>query len=138
MRELRDAALKMKRVTGIGGIFFKTGDTEKTKAWYARHLGLEGSGDGSVIFKWRHMEDPEQVGYTVWGPFSSDTKYFDPSVAPFMVNYRVADLKALLARLRVEGVTVDDRIEESEYGRFGWIMDPEGNRIELWEPPEGQ
>jgi predicted enzyme related to lactoylglutathione lyase len=126
----------MERVTGIGGIFFKAHDPDELKEWYRERLGIVPSKDGSVIFEWREKEKPEQVGYTVWAPFRDDTKYFDPSSASFMVNFRVADLHGLLEQLRAEGVTVDDKTEDSEYGRFGWVMDPEGNRIELWEPPQ--
>lgn len=125
----------MKRVTGIGGIFFKTKDPEKTKAWYRRHLGIVPEADGHVVFTWREKDDPARIGATVWSPFRDDTQYFDPSTASFMINYRVADLHGLLDQLRAEGVEVDDRIEEGEFGRFGWIIDPEGNKIELWEPP---
>ena len=126
----------MKRVTGIGGVFFKTQDPEKLKRWYQQHLGIIPDSDGYVSFRWREKDDPERVGYTAWSPFAQDTRYFDPSTKPFMINYRVADLHRLLEQLREEGVQVDDHVEESEYGRFGWIMDPEGNRVELWEPPE--
>lgn len=124
----------MKRVTGIGGIFFKSRDPESLARWYEEHLGVEPKPDGYVTFDWREAEDPERRGYTVWTPFAKDTRYFEPSTADFMINYRVDDLQALLQILREEGVEVDDRVEEYEYGKFGWIMDPEGNRIELWEP----
>ena len=126
----------MKRVTGIGGIFFKATDPENLKAWYARHLGMMAEGGEVVLFHWREESNPDETGFTVWAPFPHDTRYFDPSSSPFMINYRVSDLDALLALLRAEGVEVDDRVEEHEYGRFGWAMDPEGNRIELWEPPK--
>lgn len=126
----------MKRVTGIGGIFFKAKDPGRLQEWYRTHLGIAPKPHGTVMFEWREKDEPDRVGFTVWGPFPDDTRYFDPSPAPFMINYRVADLDALLAKLREEGVEVDDRVEEYEYGRFGWVMDPEGNRIELWEPPE--
>lgn len=126
----------MKRVTGIGGVFFKTKDPEKLSAWYQKHLGFPSSEEGHAVFPWHEQEDPEKSGYTVWSPFPQDTTYFDPSSAPFMINYRVEDLDAVLAALRSEGVEVDDKVEEHEYGRFGWITDPEGRRIELWEPPE--
>ncbi len=122
------------RVTGIGGIFFKARDPEGIKRWYQQHLGIKDP--GGLSFAWRHADDPERKGHTVWAPFSADTKYFAPSQAPFMINYRVADMDRLLAQLRQEGVEIDRR-EDSEYGRFAWIMDPEGNRIELWEPPPG-
>ena len=125
----------MKRVTGIGGIFFKAKDPTRLHDWYHAHLGIAPRADGTVAFEWREKDEPDRVGFTVWSPFPHDTRYFDPSAAPFMINYRVADLDALLAKLRAEGVDVEDRVEEYEYGRFGWVMDPEGNRIELWEPP---
>lgn len=124
----------MPRVTGIGGVFFKAKDPKALKAWYRDRLGIEPDPDGYVSFPWREKEDPERTGYTVWEPFPQDTKYFDPSRAPFMVNYRVDDLAGLLAALRAAGVEVEDRIEELEYGKFAWIADPEGNRLELWEP----
>ena len=124
----------MKRVTGIGGIFFKAKDPEQLKAWYAMHLGLPLKEDGDVSFPWREMDAPEKTGRTVWAPFPKETDYFKPSNAALMINYRVENLDTLLTQLRKEGVTVDDRVEEYDYGRFGWIMDPEGNRIELWEP----
>ena len=126
----------MKRVTGIGGIFFKSKNPEKLQAWYQKHLGIAPKPDGCVAFEWREHEQPEQVGHTIWSPFPQDTKYFDPTTAPFMINYRVADLDQLLKQLRSEGVHVEDRIEESEFGRFAWITDPEGTRMELWEPPK--
>ena len=129
----------MKRVTGIGGIFFKAQDPKKLQAWYQEHLGLPEGGVGSVMFKWQELDDPKNEAYTVWAPFPDSTKYFEPGKATFMINYRVADLDALLAQLRAEGIDVPaDRPEDSEYGRFAWVTDPEGNRIELWEPPPGQ
>jgi predicted enzyme related to lactoylglutathione lyase len=124
----------LKRVTGIGGVFFKTVDTKGLTAWYGRHLGIVPRSDGGIAFEWRDLDDAENVGYTVLGLFESDTTYFAPSAKPFMLNFRVADLDGLLAQLRAEGVDVDEKVEEYEYGRFGWITDPEGNRIELWEP----
>lgn len=120
-----------KRVTGIGGIFFKAHDREKLQQWYADHLGIR---DGPT-FEWREKDDPERVGYTVWSVFQSDTTYFDPGTAPFMVNYRVADLDRLTELLRDEGIDVTGP-EDHPYGRFAWITDPEGNRIELWEPTD--
>jgi catechol 2,3-dioxygenase-like lactoylglutathione lyase family enzyme len=125
----------MKRVTGIGGVFFKAADAERLREWYHRHLGIDVQSWGGAAFEWRAANDPELRGQTVWSVFPSDTKYFDPSPAPFMVNYRVENLKTVLDLLRSEGVQVDERVEESEFGRFGWAMDGEGNRIELWEPP---
>jgi catechol 2,3-dioxygenase-like lactoylglutathione lyase family enzyme len=126
----------MERVTGIGGVFFKANNPKALTDWYRRHLGVPEDADGSVVFPWREEADRERPGKTVWSAFPRDTKYFEPSTAPFMINYRVRDLDRLLEELRREGVEVDPRIEEGEYGRFAWVMDPEGNRIELWEPPE--
>jgi catechol 2,3-dioxygenase-like lactoylglutathione lyase family enzyme len=124
----------MKRVIGIGGVFFKSKDPDALRAWYQKHLGLEPDAYGSVVFDCSDNQESEKAAQTVWSLFPSDTKYFDPSSAPFMINYRVENLPALLELLKSEGVQVEDRLEEFDYGRFGWIMDPEGNRIELWEP----
>jgi len=121
----------MARVTGLGGIFFKARDPQALSAWYAQHLGLKVEEFGGTLF----FDDSAQPGYIVWSPFKDDTKYFEPSAKPFMINFRVDDLEALLAALRGAGVQVDARVDESEFGRFGWIMDPEGNRVELWQPP---
>ncbi|MDX1534643.1 MAG: VOC family protein [Thermoplasmata archaeon] len=126
----------MDRVTGIGGVFFKAENPDRLKAWYVRHLGLPSREDGNVMFDLQDEGESPRAGYTVWSPFPQDTDYFEPSEAPFMINYRVADLDRLLDQLRAEGVEVEDRVEEYPYGRFAWVMDPEGNRIELWEPPE--
>ena len=123
----------MKRVTGIGGVFFKSEDPEKLYAWYEKHLGLKREPHGQgVSLQW---DDPK--GVTAWALFKKDTKYFNPSQSSFMINYRVDDLDALLAALKEEGVEIDPKREDADYGRFAWIMDPEGNRIELWEPPKG-
>ena len=124
----------MQRVTGIGGIFFKAQDPEKLRDWYRQHLGLEFDAYGSVVFDCPESEAQRKSAQTVWSLFPSDTKYFDPGTAPFMINYRVENLTALLEQLKSEGVAVEERVEEFEYGKFGWLMDPEGNRIELWEP----
>ena len=123
----------MARVTGIGGVFFKARDRDALVAWYREHLGIEAAEYG-FPFDWRETGGPDIPGYTVWGPFRHDTRYFDPSPAAFMINYRVDDLEGLLAQLRAAGVQVDDKVEVYPYGRFAWIMDPEGNRLELWEP----
>ena len=128
----------MQRVTGIGGVFFKARDPEALAEWYRQHLGLEVEEWGGVAFRWVTPDNPSGTGTTVWSPFAADTDYFAPSAASFMVNYRVADLHALLAQLRAEGCAVDDKVEESEQGAFGWVMDPEGNRLELWQPPAGK
>lgn len=127
----------MAKVTGIGGVFFKSRNPDKLKSWYEEHLGIEPDKDGYVSFFWRERHRPDDVGFTVWGPFAEDTKYFDPSDKPYMVNLRVDDLDAILEHLRDVGVAVHDRVDEEEYGRFGWFVDPEGTKIELWEPPPG-
>lgn len=128
----------MKRVTGIGGVFFKSKDPKALGAWYRTHLGINVEEWGGAAFKWSGPDNPECSGTTIWTAFAADTNYFLPSAAPFMINYRVDDLHALLAALRREGVQVEEKVEESEYGKFGWIMDPEGNKVELWQPPPGQ
>lgn len=128
----------MKRVTGIGGIFFKSQDPKALGEWYRDHLGVDVQDWGGAAFRWSGPDNPSGTGSTIWSPFKHDTTYFAPSQASFMVNFRVVDLHALLATLRSEGCRVDDKVEESEYGKFGWVIDPEGNKIELWEPPEGQ
>jgi len=122
-----------KKVTGIGGIFFKTKDPEKMKFWYEKNLGLVTNEYGSV-FEFRSTDEPNNKGYLVWGPFTEDTKYFDPSKKEFMINYRVENLVELLEQLRADGVEIVGEIEEYEYGKFAHIVDPEGNKIELWEP----
>ena len=126
----------MKRVTGIGGIFFKSADPKALGAWYRDHLGLDVSNWGGVVFEWGGADSPP--GKTVWNPFAQDTSYMEPSSASFMVNFRVADLDGLLGALRAEGCNVVDKTESSEQGKFGWVIDPEGNKVELWEPPAGQ
>ena len=128
----------MKRVTGVGGVFFKSKDPKSLGEWYRRHLGLEVEAWGGVAFRWVTPENPSGTGSTVWSPFNEDTSYFGSGPARFMVNFRVDDLHALLAALRAEGCEVDTRVEESEYGKFGWVGDLEGNRVELWQPPPGQ
>jgi catechol 2,3-dioxygenase-like lactoylglutathione lyase family enzyme len=127
----------MARVTGIGGIFFKARDADALRAWYRAHLGLEIQDWGGVTFR-TPGPGGESEALTVWTIFPSTSTYFTPSSAPFMINYRVTDLAAVLAALQAEGCAVDDRVEESEFGRFGWVQDPEGNRVELWEPPAGR
>ena len=128
----------MQRVTGIGGVFFKAKDPKALGEWYQRHLGIEVEAWGGAAFRWVTPDNPTGTGTTTWSPFKDDTRYFAPSTAPFMINFRVADLHALLAALRAEGCAVDAKVEESEYGKFGWVMDPEGHRVELWQPPAGQ
>jgi len=127
----------MKRVTGIGGIFFKANDPSKLHEWYEKHLGLKREPGNYTMLRWREADDPEKPATTVWSLFKKDSKYFDPSQSSFMINYRVENLDALLALLREEGVEIDPKRDNTEYGKFAWIMDPEGNRIELWEPPAG-
>jgi catechol 2,3-dioxygenase-like lactoylglutathione lyase family enzyme len=124
----------MKRVTGIGGIFFKASDPAAMKHWYERHLGLNIDPSYGTSFEWRRADDPGGKGFTAWSPFPADTTYFAPSAKEFMVNYRVADLEALLAVLREEGVEVVGGIHTLEFGKFAHVLDPEGNKIELWEP----
>ena len=128
----------MKRVTGLGGIFFKAQDQEKLYQWYEKHLGIqrEHGGQGPPTFNWRETDDPQRPGMTVWALFPKDSKYFGSTAAHFMLNYRVDDLDALLEALAKEGVQIDPKRDDSDYGRFAWITDPEGNRIELWEPPK--
>lgn len=126
----------MKRVTGIGGIFFKSADAQNLYRWYEKHLGITRMPDNGAAFEWRELDDAQRKGMTVWSIFPRETKYFDPSRSPFMINYRVDDLDALLKVLKEEGVEIDPHREDYDYGRFAWIMDPEGNRIELWEPPK--
>jgi len=123
------------KVTGLGGIFFKADDRGQLLAWYRDHLGLDVSEWGSV-FHWRESEATTHRGYTVWCPFDQDADKFDPSIKPFMMNYRVGDLTALMAGLQDAGVEIVGEIEDHENGRFAWILDPEGNKIELWEPVE--
>lgn len=124
---------ELKRVTGIGGIFFKCKNPKLMREWYQVHLGLSTNQYGCV-FEWRQGADSTQKGFTQWSPFNEKTKYFEPSTKDFMINYRVADLTKLLIQLKKEGVTITDTIESVEFGKFVHIMDIEGNKIELWEP----
>jgi predicted enzyme related to lactoylglutathione lyase len=123
----------MKKVTGIGGIFFKCKDPNKMREWYKTHLGLNTNQYGTV-FEWRQATDSTKKGYTQWSPFAETTKYFEPSTKDFMINYRVANLEALVEELKKEGVTIADKIEIVDYGKFVHIIDIEGNKVELWEP----
>lgn len=123
------------RVLGIGGIFFKARDPDALRAWYRDRLGLEITEWGGVVFEPAITSPAGRPGPTVWSVLPDDTNYFEPSSSPFMINYRVDDLDQVLAALRDEGCDVDERVETSENGRFGWVSDPEGNRLELWEPP---
>ncbi|HEY0528722.1 MAG TPA: VOC family protein [Gemmatimonadaceae bacterium] len=128
----------MKRVTGIGGIFFKAKDAPALHAWYKRHLGIDVQDWGGASFTWADAEGKPVAGTTAWLINSAESKQFAPSTASFMVNYRVDNLDDLLDALREEGCNVLDKTDNSEYGKFGWVIDPEGNKVELWEPPAGQ
>jgi predicted enzyme related to lactoylglutathione lyase len=123
----------MKKVTGIGGIFFKCKDPNKMKEWYKTHLGLD-TDEYGTNFEWRQGADANLYGFTQWSPFSEKTKYFEPSKKEFMINYRVENLEALVEQFKKDGVTITDKIESFEYGKFVHILDMEGNKIELWEP----
>ena len=128
----------MKRVTGIGGIFFKAKDAPALRAWYKRHLGIDVQEWGGTAFTWTDGEGKPAGGTTVWSIASAQSDQFAPSTATFMVNYRVEDLHALVKVLREEGCNVREKIDASEYGKFAWVIDPEGNKVELWQPPAGQ
>jgi len=128
----------MKRVTGVGGIFIKSANAERLRAWYQKHLGINVESWGGAAFQWAGSHNPDGHGTTVWNVFEASSNYFEPSAAAFMVNYRVENLHALIAALREEGCQVVGEPQDSEYGKFGWVVDPDGNKIELWEPPEGQ
>ncbi|HEX3385177.1 MAG TPA: VOC family protein [Mucilaginibacter sp.] len=125
--------IKMKRVTGIGGVFFKCKDPAKFKEWYKTHLGIDAGAYGAS-FEWREASDSTKKGVTQWTPFPENSKYFEPSSKDFMINYRVENLEALVEELKKEGVTVLDKIEPTGYGKFVHILDVEGNKVELWEP----
>ena len=127
----------MTRVTGIGGIFFTAKDPAALRAWYQRHLGVDVQPWGGAAFPWADPAGGPTTGVTIWSIGPADGRHFAPSAAPFMVNYRVADLAALLQALRAEGCEVLDRTDDSEFGKFGWVIDPEGNKVELWQPPAG-
>ena len=127
----------MKRVTGIGGVFFKARDPEALRIWYQLHLGIDVQEWGGAAFPWTGADGQPEAGTTIWS-IASGGGHFEPGTATFMVNYRVADLHALLGALRAEGCEVLDKVEESEFGKFGWAIDPEGNKVELWEPPPGK
>lgn len=128
----------MKRVTGIGGIFFQARDPVVLRAWYQRHLGIEVQPWGGAAFTWTDTDGQPFAGTTVWSINAAGSEALAPGSAPFVINYRVHDLHALLAALREEGCQVLERSEDSEYGKFGWVIDPEGNKVELWQPPQGQ
>ena len=123
---------KMKRVTGIGGVFFKCKDPKATTEWYQKHLGLDTNPYGAT-FEWYESPDSKKKAQTQWTPFLETTKYFEPSQQDFMINYRVENLEALVEELKKEGVTIVDKIEAFDYGKFVHILDGEGNKIQLWE-----
>ena len=130
--------LPAERVTGIGGVFFKAKDPKLLRTWYQEKLGIAmQDGFDFGLFLWRERQDSAREGTTVWGLFPETTKYFAPSTAPFMINYRVRNLEALLKQLQAAGVTAGGKIVEDFNGKFTWIVDPEGNKIELWEPKAG-
>jgi catechol 2,3-dioxygenase-like lactoylglutathione lyase family enzyme len=122
------------RVHGLGGVFFKARDPQALGEWYRRHLGLDVQPWGGATFEWQR-KDGGQTGHTLWSPFAADSRYFEPSAREFMLNLRVDDLDGVLAALRSEGCEVLDRREDSEYGAFGYVLDPEGTLVELWQPP---
>ena len=124
---------KKGRVTGIGGIFFKSNNPKEQRNWYSQNLGMVTNDYGS-LFEFRESSNPEKKSYLQWSPFDADTKYFEPSEREFMINYRVENMVELVRQLKADGVTICDEIEEFEYGKFVHILDPEGNKIELWEP----
>src|SRR2546421_12069041 len=121
------------RILGIGGVFFKSANRDQMREWYAKHLGLADKGQGAML-PWREHDGPQKEHVTVWTVFPTSTKYFDPSPAPFMINYIVDDMDALLDRLKQEGVKIDAKRMDESYGRFAWIYDLDGNKIELWQP----
>lgn len=128
----------MKRVTGIGGIFFQAKDPAALRAWYQKHLGIDVQDWGGTAFTWTDADGNPTTGTTVWSIAAASGADFAPSRSTFMINYRVEDLAALLQALREEGCNVLDKTDDSDFGKFGWVMDPEGNKIELWQPPAGQ
>jgi catechol 2,3-dioxygenase-like lactoylglutathione lyase family enzyme len=125
----------MARVIGIGGVFFRSSDPERLYTWYEKHLGIRRIPAGIVFFPWREAGEENKERMTVWSLFPKDTGYFGPTNPEFMVNYIVDDLDGMIADLRAAGAQLEDKREESEYGRFAWVTDPDGNRIELWQPP---
>ena len=128
----------MRRVIGIGGVFFQAKDPVALRAWYRQHLGIDVQDWGGAAFSWTDDAGNPIKGTTAWSIGAADGKPFAPSTSSFMVNYRVEDLASLLQALREEGCNVLDAMDDSEYGKFGWVMDPEGNKVELWQPPDGQ
>ena len=128
----------MNRVTGIGGVFFHAKDPVALRAWYQAHLGIDVQAWGGAAFTWADAAGNPVAGTTVWSICDSGGGLFAPSASTFMINYRVEDLDGLLKALRSEGCNVLDKTDDSEFGKFGWVVDPEGNKVELWQPPEGQ
>ena len=128
----------MKRVTGVGGIFFNAKDPVALRTWYQKHLGIDVQEWGGTAFRCADDAGNPTAGTTVWSIGGADGDHFAPSTSSFMINYRVADLQALLRALRSEGCNVLEKTDDSDYGKFGWVMDPEGNKVELWQPPAGQ
>ncbi len=128
----------MKRVTGIGGIFFQARDPAGMRDWYKKHLGIDVQDWGGAAFTWTDESGKPTAGTTIWSIGTAGGDQFAPGTAGFMINYRVDDLDALLRALRDEGCNVLEKSDDSEYGKFGWVIDPEGNKVELWQPPEGQ
>ena len=128
----------MRRVIGIGGIFFTAKDPPALRDWYKRHLGIDVQGWGGAVLPWTDADDKPASGSTVWSISPQGGESFAPSASPFMVNYRVEDLHALVKVLKEEGCNVLEGTDESEYGKFAWVLDPEGNKVELWQPPPGQ
>jgi len=128
----------VKRVTGIGGVFFQARDPAALRQWYQRHLGIDVQAWGGTAFTWSDQAGKPVGGMTVWSIGACDSEQFAPGSAPFMINYRVENLASLLQALRDGGCQVLDKVDDSEFGKFGWVIDPEGNKVELWQPPEGQ
>lgn len=128
----------MKRVTGIGGVFFHARDPVALRAWYRAHLGIDVQDWGGAAFIWADAAGSPTAGTTIWSIGAASGQQFAPSTSPFMINYRVHDLARLLEALRAEGCSVLEKTDDSEFGKFGWVMDPEGNKVELWQPPDGQ
>jgi len=126
------------RATGLGGVFFKAKDPAMRREWYRKHLGIDVQEWGGAVFFWASPANPTGAGHSVWSIMESTTKYYEPSQSSFMINYRVADLQSLIEVLKSEGCDVSEKTDDSEFGKFAWVMDPEGNRCELWQPPEGQ
>ncbi len=131
--DFSSASVHKRKAVGLGGIFFKSENPKKLKEWYQRHLGLNTDEYGTQ-FEWRYATDSSTKGSTLWAPFNKTTKYFGPSTKEFMINYRVLDMNLLFADLKADTIQILDSIEDTEYGKFLHIMDPEGNKIELWEP----